>query len=85
MFFLLLLKDIDKLNINCYECNITMSKDDIDNFITKATWCCSGYHCGCRGEPLEPPLCIKCEVTYMMLEVWYKLELLISDSKDLYK
>lgn len=23
--------------------------------------CCSGSDCGCRGLPIEPPLCEKCE------------------------
>lgn len=23
----------------------------------KPVYCCSGYMCGCRGLPIEPPLC----------------------------
>jgi len=27
----------------------------------KLEYCCNGSDCGCRGLPLEPPLCAECD------------------------
>lgn len=39
---------------NCVVCGET-----VENY--KPEYCCSGEQCGCRGLPIEPPLCsVKC-------------------------
>jgi len=34
----------------------------------KPKFCCDGFMCGCRGLPIEPPLCESCEITDMKLQ-----------------
>ena len=26
--------------------------------------CCSGFECGCMGQPIEPPICVTCAVVF---------------------
>ena len=43
----------------CCECGAVLTEAEIKEFWESPT-CCSGYMCGCRGLPIDPPCCFKC-------------------------
>ena len=43
----------------CCECGATLTEEEIKEF-WNGPYCCDGYHCGCRGLPIDPPYCFKC-------------------------
>ena len=45
--------EIDKKEEDIYEC-FACGKPVPDY---EPKMCCSGYMCGCRGQPTEPPVC----------------------------
>lgn len=43
----------------CCECGAILTEEEIKEF-WNGPYCCTGYNCGCRGLPLDPPYCFKC-------------------------
>lgn len=44
----------------CVECDEYLTVDEMDRWYSESEHCCSGYHCGCEGLPLDPPICDEC-------------------------
>jgi hypothetical protein len=45
-----IIKELERENTNCLECG-----NPVKSY--KAEYCCNGIDCGCRGLPIEPPIC----------------------------
>lgn len=43
----------------CCKCGAILTKEEIKEFWYGPS-CCSGYMCGCKGLPIDPPYCFKC-------------------------
>ena len=50
-----------KPNYNCFICKTTLTDKEMNEWYDTGDYCCDGYMCGCRGEPTDPPICVKCE------------------------
>jgi hypothetical protein len=45
---------------HCAECMEVLTSEEVKWWYDNTPRCCSGYLCGCRGLPVDPPYCEKC-------------------------
>jgi len=49
-----------KEDIKCFVCQNTLTKEEMENYFKNSKYCCDGHMCGCRGMPIEAPICNEC-------------------------